>query len=327
MNKKPQTDADRTARDEAVAWFARLQLGALTPAEQARFDAWRAASPENDRHCRALESIWSAAGQLPRDQMRTILKQTDRPPLYRRRDFLWGMGAAATAAVAAGVVLPTWLQEPAAYTTEVASRHGERRTVTLPDGSILTLNTDTRASVAYYSGRRVVRLEAGEILFSVQPDKARPFTVVAGAAEVLVTGTVFNVRREGVQTTVAVESGTVRFSSGSWWDRQTTQLTAGLYSRLDGAQRVMPAQRGNVAALIAWQRGRLIFPDTPLATAVAELNRYLVRPLRIADPSLGSLRIAGTFNIDDPDAMLDALPSIAPVRVKRDADGAIITSR
>ena len=79
-----------------------------------------------------------------------------------------------------------------------------------------------------------------------------------------------------------------------------------------------------MAAVTAWQRGRLVFRDTPLAQVVAELNRYLRSPLRIDDRKLAQLRVAGTLPIDEPESVLDVLPHIAPVIVLYAADGGAV---
>jgi transmembrane sensor len=191
----------------------------------------------------------------------------------------------------------------------------------LPDGSVLDLNTATQVTVAYYEGRRVVALETGEALFSVSPDASRPFTVDAGRAEVLVTGTRFNVRRDADAVSVAVQEGTVEFSAGPWWRRETARLTAGFVSGTSPSQALVAPYQDNVAALVAWQRGRLVFRDQPLSEVVSELNRYLVRPLRLNDGRVGQIRISGTVGIDEPESVLDVLPEIAPVVVLRREDG------
>lgn len=191
----------------------------------------------------------------------------------------------------------------------------------LPDGSLLELNTDTQATVALYPDRREVLLLAGEILFTVSPDAARPFIVQTGQAQVRVTGTRFNVRRDGDAVALAVEEGSVAFSAGPWWNRTTRNLTAGYVLRHAPGEAVEAPHQENVAAITAWQRGRLVFRDTPLSQVVSELNRYLRDPLRIDDKRLSQLRVAGTLPIDEPEAVLAVLPQIAPVIVVYPVDG------
>lgn len=324
------SDPQKAARDQAAHWFARARLGTLTPQERRECEAWRAASADHDRQYRSLEALWLVADQLPQDRMRAVLAQTEavRPPVDRRRRFMMGMGAACTLALVVGMAGPRWWAAEPEYTAQLTSAKGERKQFTLPDGSVLELNTDTHATVAFYPDKRTVTLAAGEILFAVDADPSRPFVVAAGDAQVSVTGTRFNVRRDGDAVSLAVESGSVEFSAGSWWNRKVERLTAGYVAHYQTGQGLEPAQLGDVAALVAWQRGRLIFRDSPLSQVVSELNRYLSQPLRLADAHLGRLRIAGTLGIDEPESALEVLPEIAPVTVLRRTDGSmVITAR
>jgi len=326
MTGSHDSEADETARKQAIEWYARLRLDALTPQERAACDAWRAASPENDRHFRALEALWAASDALPRERLQAILlrRAADPAPPAARRAMIWGLGAGCAALAAAAVIgWPRWRDRTPAFAMELATVKGERRTFSLPDGTVLTLNTGSRVSVRYFDDRRLATLAAGEALFSVAHDAARPFSVDAGPAEVRVLGTVFDVRRDDDRVWVGVESGTVSFSTGAWWDRQTVRLDAGHVAQARGGSMVSPGL-ANVADLTAWRSGRLIFRDTAMGTVVAELNRYLDRPLRLAEPRLASLRVGGTFSIDDPQSMIEALPAIAPVSLGREPDGSLL---
>lgn len=323
----PRTDSSRdsaaTPHAQAVHWFTRERLGTLDDAARLQRDAWLAADPEHLRQYRAVQALWQVADRLPQDEMRAILARTDdeAPRVSPRRRLAIGLGAACGLALAAGVAGPRLWAPAAEFSLSLSTAKGERSRHTLPDGSLLELNTGTRVNVALYRDRRVVDLVAGEALFTVSPDAARPFVVAAGQAQVRVTGTRFNVRRDGDGVALAVEEGSVEFSAGPWWNKHTRRLTAGYVARYaPGAPLDAPHQE-NVAAITAWQRGRLVFRDTPLSQVVAELNRYLADPLRIDDPQLGRLRIAGTLAIDEPESVLQVLPRIAPVRVLYPADG------
>ena len=86
---------------------------------------------------------------------------------------------------------------------------GEQRSVQLEDGSLLTLNTDSRVEVRLAANQRQVRLLSGEALFKVAHNKERPFRVSSGDSVIQAVGTQFNVYRRGNQTTVAVLEGRV----------------------------------------------------------------------------------------------------------------------
>ncbi|OAE61440.1 transmembrane sensor [Achromobacter insolitus] len=328
----PRTDAREdasrppaTTRDQAAHWFSRERLGALDDAQRRALEAWLAADPEHARQYRAMQALWRVADRLPEDEMRAILARSDEAPARPgRRTFAVGLSAACAFTLAAGVIAPRLWSPAPDFTQSLATARGERKRVALPDGSLVELNTDTQIQVALYEDRREIELLAGEALFTVSPDAARHFTVNAGAVQVRVTGTRFNVRRDGDVVALAVDEGSVAFSAGAWWNKTTRHLTAGYAAQYaPGAPLAAPHQE-NVAAVTAWQRGRLVFRDTPLAQVVAELNRYLRSPLRIDDRKLAQLRVAGTLPIEEPESVLDVLPHIAPVIVLYAADGGAV---
>ncbi|MCW0206134.1 MAG: FecR family protein [Achromobacter sp.] len=325
----PRTDSrpdpSSTARDQATHWFARERLGALDADERQARDAWLAADPEHLRQYQSMQALWRVADGLPDDEMRGILAQSDGMPAYpRRRRFAMGLTTACALTLAAGVLGPRLWSPTPEFSQTLTTARGERKRVALPDGSLLELNTDTQVRVVLYTDHRQVELLAGEALFTVDPDAARPFTVQAGDAQVVVTGTRFNVRRDGDTVALAVDEGSVAFSAGSWWNRTTRLLTAGYVAQYTPGAALAAPHQENVAAVTAWQRGRLVFRDTPLAQVAAELNRYLRNPLRIRDRKLAQLRVAGTLPIDEPESVLNVLPQIAPVTVLYLGDGSAV---
>lgn len=324
-DKNPPLRAD-SPHDQAVYWFSRERLGTLDDDARRERDAWLAADPAHARQYASVQAVWRVADTVPQADLRDMLAQTEspsgsQPARLGRRRFAVGLSAACALLAAVGVLGPRLWAPEADFTQTLATAKGERNRYVLPDGSLLELNTDTQARVALYADRRDVELLAGEILFTVSPDAARPFTVHTGEAQVRVTGTRFNVRREGDAVALAVEEGSVAFTAGPWWNRGTRKLTAGYVLRLAPGEPLASPHQENVAAITAWQRGRLVFRDTPLAQVVAELNRYLAEPLRIDDRGLAQLRVAGTLPIDEPESVLAVLPRIAPVIVLYPADG------
>ncbi|WP_244193892.1 FecR family protein [Bordetella genomosp. 12] len=320
----PRSDASHVPREQAAQWFARERLGTLDVEQRQARDAWLAADPEHLRQYESMQALWRVADGLPQDEMRAILAQPDRPASSRRRQLATGLAAGCALTLVAGVVGPRLWSSAPQFRQTLATARGQRQRVALPDGTLLELNTDTELRVALYADRRQVDLLQGEALFTVSPDATRPFRVVAGDAQVLVTGTRFNVRREGNRVALAVDEGSVAFSAGSWWNRTTRHLTAGFVAQYTPGMPLDTPHQDNVAVVTAWQRGRLVFRDTPLGQVVIELNRYLRRPLRIDDAKLAQLRVAGTLPIDEPESVLSVLPQIAPVTVLYAGDGGVV---
>ncbi|MGV2862531.1 FecR family protein [Achromobacter sp. AGC39] len=318
----PSTHDHDDPRDAATAawWFARWHSGELTRRDRRAFARWRREHPERAREFDRMQQLGAAAAGLPRDHVHALLggPVPARPQnVQRPARFLILRVALACAAVLV-VALGVWTNLPVpapSFTTTVSTERGERRQLSLPDGSVLEINGGTRATVKLYPDRRDVALGSGEITFTVAADATRPFTVDAGGGVVRVTGTVFDVRRDADQVTVLVESGTVQVSGGHWWNLGHAVLRAGQGIRVPGSGAIGVPAPADVSAATAWREGRVVFKNAPLTDVVRDMNRYLATPLRLADDKAGRLRVSASFPLDRPEALIDALPAIAPVRL------------
>ncbi|NMK48511.1 FecR family protein [Achromobacter sp. Bel] len=316
---------------DAAHWFSRMHSGEATDLDRQAFAAWRSADPAHERQYRELSAQWDAMLSVSHTRLRGLMQASmadSRPPPMSRRRFAAGMAAACSLPVVAGILAAPYVFDHDEKVINFATRKGERRQVALPDGSTLHLNGDTRLVARFGAGERRVELAQGEAFFDVHHDASRPFLVLGGVGQVTVTGTRFNVRRDSETLQVSVESGSVRLESGPWWRQSERRLTAGQQAIAYGGDTLSEVTQVNIQNLVAWQRGKIIFNNIPLATVISEMNRYLPRPARLEAPELGQHRISGVFSVDDPLAMIDALPAIAPVSVDRLPDGGIrVTAR
>ncbi len=313
-------------REAAAYWFARVHSGSFTVAERECFRQWRQAHPGNEREYRALSEIWQATDMLPEDELRELLEAPESPVELRRmarRRWLIGAGSACAAVVVGGVLVYGHVLETPSHAMRYVTARGEQRAEVLPDGSVIEMNVSTELVVRYYARRRSVELTDGEAVFEVAANPDRPFIVDAGDVDVKVTGTVFNVRREQRHVSVAVQQGSVEVASGNWWSREKAVLTAGMASRTLPGVSPLSVERADVAALTAWRQGKVVFKDQPLEDVVREMNRYLDRPIRVADSRLKRLRMAGVFSIQDAEGFVRALQGNLPVAVLRRPDGGV----
>ena len=317
---------DSPVAAEAIRWSARLHAGDMSAAEHAELLVWRRARPEHEAEFQAQQMVSRAVLAMPDDAVRRLYggELPERPNLGRRRAMR--AGAVLLCAGAAGAAAFTFGGGPGRpeHAAQWSTRKGERRSVSLAEGSVLELNTDTQAAVAFFEDRRVVTLTRGEVLFDVRPDAARPFYVEAGPATVQVTGTRFNVRRGAQDVHVAVQQGAVQVRSGPWWHRSRNLLSAGQGTLVDSDGRQPGPQAVNLAAELAWVNGRLVFRNAPLAAVVEELNRYLQQPLRLANDRVGRLRLTASFRLDDPEGIVEGLPGVLPVVLHRLPAGGIL---
>lgn len=314
---------DRIAKAdrEAAEWFARLGKRSISNAELSDFEVWRRAPGNVDAYNR-VEALWQSAGRVSRDPdiLKAAQDALQRQPARRvnRRSVAWiGIGAiGAAAAVAAGLAFlrPS---APTTFTTAV----GQQLPITLADGSSIRLDTDSALRVRYEDGRRVILLDRGQALFNVAHDPNRPFIVQAGETSVTALGTVFDVRRGtgGVRVTLVTGSVSVR-DAGKTGDRHW-RLSPG------GQVQIRPtgAEVATVDGLTAtsWSQGQLIFRDTPLIDAIAEVNRYLPDKVILGAAPLKDVRVNGVFNTGDRDAFVAAASDVFGLTAVSQDDGSI----
>ncbi|HEY0686614.1 MAG TPA: FecR domain-containing protein [Steroidobacter sp.] len=317
----------------AAAWALAAEE-TLSERQRARRDAWLAA---DSRHADAYYAAMATLTELNRHAAHPDIMELRQAALAARpeRGFVARRIAGwAACVVAIGLVgVLAWnvfkqsnIETAPVYVTAV----GERSTVPLADGSVITLNTASAVEVAYEASERKVRLLNGQALFTVAHGQPAPFRVYAGGKVVTAVGTVFDLRVDDGRVMVSVLEGAVRVEPGSRdradaasFSADAEMLVAGqaLTSRPDGAVSV---QQTDVERLASWRSGLLSFEDTPLAEAVAEINRYTHRPVTLADPRLGEYRVSGTFRVGEPERFAQFMTELFPLAVESSASGTVI---
>jgi transmembrane sensor len=201
---------------------------------------------------------------------------------------------------------------------------GERATIALPDGSVMTLDTASKAEVRFSTRTRKVVLLRGQALFEVAKHQNRPFQVFASNRRITAVGTKFNVRVETGRLQVALLEGVVRVEKPSRpeisGDGSAVQMVSGevLETRPDDT---ITIRADDVARSAGWRDGVLILDDETLEDAVREMNRYTTAPIRLA-PRLGArFRLSGVYKTGDPERFSRAMTEIFPLTLSRGPDG------
>ena len=228
-----------------------------------------------------------------------------RPPSRRR--FLYAAAAVAAVAAPAAVLLsrPDLLAD---HSTTV----GERRKVTLEDGSTVELAGSSSLSVDFSAQARRVVLHDGEAFFDVARDDTRPFVVQAADGFSRALGTSFDVKRQGTEVTVAVVEHAVAVSSAG----SRVVVEQGQQIRY-GAHRLGKVGEADLAQVEAWRRDRLIFHETPLGEVVADLERYRGGRIVMTDARLRDIPVTAVFDARQADAALDTIASSLAIRLRR----------
>ncbi|MGE8404187.1 MAG: FecR family protein [Delftia tsuruhatensis] len=330
----------------AADWHTRMEQG-LTAEEEAEFTEWLAASTAHEAALRHLGQSLAAARSTPPEQVARLRAEQARrrsqsaphappEPAAQRQGWSWSRllprpalaALCCTVALAVGVGWHQWQQQPT-FTSSHLTPRGQARTITLPDGTALSLDADTQAQVTLYRDRREVRITQGQILFAVAPDSDRPFHVLAGPARVTVGGTRFSVRyratgMEAGSAQVAVQEGHVRVASAQGTaaaGAAPAALVAGQALSVSPAGVLGPVSAVAPGSIALWRKGLIRFENTPLADALAELERYGPTGLVVHDPAVAALRIGGSYQTSRPAEFARMLAQILPVTLVAGPDG------
>jgi transmembrane sensor len=328
--------------ETAAEWVLRAEQG-LSSADEKRLNEWLA----EPKHARAYDdALWgldavqrhAAAPEIMAMREAALAKQPER---LRRSG--WMAGLAGIAAAFFGILfwfgaargplenspspqLPTQSGSQASIAPQAGIYRtgvGERSGIVLPDGSVATLDTDSQLRVAYSSSERGVYLVKGQALFEVAKGKPIPFQVYAAGQRITAVGTTFNVRIRRPEVQVSMVEGVVRVrpvapAAKPGTPVQELTLRAGESLTAEPAEPaiVKPVDTSQIAT---WRGGLLVFEDEKLSDAVAEINRYTDKPIRLADRSIGEYRVTGVFKTNDPSHFASAMSEVFPVEVERDS--------
>lgn len=377
--------------EQAAEWWARLHEEAVTPGDQREFGEWVARSPERiaaylqtARLMRALRTGRAAWPQTPTDELISEAKaapsdpmtllgarpessswqsppkggrssQMERPTarLSRRLQVAWYV---CTAVVLLVIATGLWLGLPRSQ--EYATGFGEQRSILLADGSRVTLNTASHMEVSFNQNRRVISLLAGEALFEVAHDPARPFDVLVRDSVVRAIGTEFNVELRPRDATVTVVEGRVAVMQKAAvvvptpHPRDATASLPGSGRSTAGNPEVQPfpappgtlilaaAERvvitasgpeapqhiADLTAATSWVERRLVFEHEPLSAVAARFNRYNREQIVIEGADLGRKEVTGVFRSDDPRSFLSFVSGLPGVSVRERSDGTQVVS-
>lgn len=165
-------------------------------------------------------------------------------------------------------------------------------------------------------------LKKGEAFFDVTHDKQHPFVVRAGQGQVRVTGTRFNVWMYQDQVRVTLVEGSVKVISNQALTHNGLQLSPGMqasYKAGDHQPQVRETDPNDSS--LAWRNGKLVLDNLALSDALPLINRYLDRPVMLADNSTGGLRVGGVYNIGEVQNLVASLPKVLPVYLTQNKDG------
>lgn len=287
---------------EALEWFVRMRDEKASAEDRRSFEAWLAEDPAHAAALARAEALWQRF-DIVKPELE-LLRRSQGP--FSRRNVI--LGGAAVLIGAGALYLRGRDDLFADYTTDI----GERRSVSLEDGSSVELGSYSALSVDFMPAARRVRLHRGQAFFKASADAARPFLVDASNAVIEALGTSFDVKYVDDLVTVVVSEHAV-MARGAF-----PAVTVAQGWQISFGRSGQPAlSRADLAAAGAWRRDQIIFQDVPLRRVLAEIERYRRGRIVLMDGSLGAIPVTAIFSAKQPENALQTLADTLPIRLFR----------
>ena len=347
--------ADELRLEAASRWVLKIDEG-LSAHSEMELKTWLADDPRHMAVLLEVAEAWDKLDSLSRlaelFPLSAERPQPARPGLFARPRVL---AAAASLLVVVSATLFVFSDRlgfddprpPATVAATYETAIGEQKTVLLPDGTEVVLNTDTILRVAYSRDARVLHLTRGELHVDVALDSTRPLSVVAGDRIVQALGTEFSVQITDEQhVEVLVTEGKVVVGVQparihtvpenpessvfvppvlAQTEANTVDAGEAMVLGLD-EEVVKPVTADEIEVQLSWKKGRLIFRSKPLAEALAEVERYTTVEFIIVDENLKTKFLSGRFRAGDVDTLLASLKANFQIGHEFDGDDRVLLS-
>jgi transmembrane sensor len=170
----------------------------------------------------------------------------------------------------------------------------------------------------FTASQRVLRLELGEAIFQVAPERNRPFIVQTGQQSIMDVGTKFDLLVTELDTQITVLDGAVKIVPLAL-AAQPDSIAFGPEQQIDivndqpTVKYVKHVASADIQRMTAWTSGYVQLDNRTLGEVLAEFQRYEHVAFSIKDPEILKLKFGGTFATSNLNGFLDSI-SVACVR-------------
>lgn len=206
---------------------------------------------------------------------------------------------------------------------------GEKKTVLLPDGSTVVLNS--MSSLAYVDGMKGQTRDVeliGEAYFDVMKNKEKPFIVKVNDLNIKVLGTKFNVdayeNESNITTSLFEGAVSVGVSDGSFELMSPGDETT--YEKAN--KKLVKTQPEKIENKTAWQKNLLVFDNEKFENILKSLSREHDVIFISENATLNSLRITAQFSSSiSVDQALTILGESAEFKFRHEGNQYIIVAK
>jgi transmembrane sensor len=210
------------------------------------------------------------------------------------------------------------------WTSFAAPDHTEE--ITLPDGSIVSLNAGSRLAypVEFKGRKRTVELN-GEAFFEVARNENKAFIIhVTDMATVEVLGTSFNLRTDPGKKKVLLNvlSGKVSFFPKG---KRRQAIVLSKDERAEYHNGKIHQQFSLDLNFLSWKTRTLVFENTPLPQVMEQLGRHYHKEIIIRDPRVDALALTGTYKNQELEEVLEEIGLVLDIEIK-ETEGMILVT-
>ena len=341
MNNISQLPDNDASYEGASQWIVKLDRG-LSPDEEIALHEWMHADPQNHASLMQMTQLW--------DKMDAMSRLSDlfaKPTAHSEKQNkpYWQTLPAIAASFALASIIGLWAvigvdlnignaTGDNSYQTAI----GEQSNVMLPDGTQLTLNTNTSVNVSYTDQRRLIHLSRGEIHVSVAKDPNRPLSVMAANKIVQAIGTEFNIeitdqqKIELVVTEGKVKVGVQQTAPKNDANPKSLMVISDAKTVSAGEEimlgspdeKITQVSPDDIAVKLSWRSGNLVFRGESLEEAVKEVGRYTSVEFVFMNEDLKKMRVAGLFKAGDVEGLLATLRENFDIVSQKGASGKVL---
>ena len=189
----------------------------------------------------------------------------------------------------------------------VETQQGERANITLPDGTSVYLNTESKLTynpAEFNQDTRAITFE-GEAYFQVKKDREKPFSISSQNIQVNVLGTEFNLhsRKNQDSLVVILKKGHVLLAASTQQQELFENETA-IFDKRSGTFSV----EKDLTPTIHWIQKELLFKNTPLSELLTIIEaKYNVHIHLSGGEQWTNDKFSGTLPANDLVSVLEIL--------------------
>lgn len=321
--------------DEAL--LLRYLEGEVTLTERQEVETWLASSEENKKLAKQvyyLSFATKTVDTLKRTDVQAALKKVRGRMKEKQQRQWWQWTQRAAAFLAIPLLLSTlylWLNasgQDKVNLIEVCTNPGMIASTTLPDGTYVTLNSN---STLIYPSRfdrnsRNVQLD-GEAYFKVTKNAHHPFMVnTPQKAVIKVYGTQFNVEAYGADETITatlVEGSIAVAYENKKSDWAEKEILPGQEIVYTATQQHIKVDQADVEVATSWKDGKLIFRDTPFKEVLRTLSKRFHVDFIVKNPKCFEASFTGVLQKQRLERILEYISVSSSITFKYAESGDI----